>query len=275
MPHAIWKGDITFGLVNIPVALYTAESHQCDVKFRLLDKRDLSPIGYQKINKNTGKTVPYDQIVEGYEYEENKYVLLSKEEIRKIHPTSEQTIEILEFVDGKDLLLEYFEKPYFLEPIKKGTRGYALLREALKNSGKVGIAKVVIRTRQYLAALVAEDKALMLEILRFPCELINQKKFNLPQESAKQLGIQQKEIKIAEQLIKNMSSKWNPSKYKNEYQGTLLDYVMDKIKLGEAYEAKTEEAKPAEKGGKVIDLVALLKKSVEQSKKPQKKSARK
>lgn len=265
MPHGIWKGEITFGLVYIPVTLYTAESHQCDVKLSLLDKRDLSPIGYQKINKNSGEKVPADQIVEGYQYEDKSFVILTKEEIKKVHPKSENSIEILEFVNKDNIQLEYFEKPYYLEPSEKGKKGYALLREALQRTGKIGIAKVVIRTRQYLSALVVEDKALLLEIMRFPCELLSQTKFDFPSKNLSSLGIHANEIKIAEQLIKNMSNKWEPEKYKNEYQGSLLDFVIEKIKLGESHPIKkSEEKKP--KKEKVIDIMHLLKQSIEKSK---------
>ncbi len=267
MPHGIWKGDITFGLVYIPVTLYTAESHRCDVKLSLLDKRDLSPIGYQKVNKTTGQKVPADQIVEGYQYEDKSYVILTKEEIKKAHPKSDNSIEILEFVNKDEIQLEYFERPYYLEPREKGQKGYALLREALERSGKVGIAKVIIRTRQYLSALVVEKKALLLEILRFPCELLSQDKFNLPPRSLSALDIKANEIKIAEQLIKNMTNKWNPAKYENEYQGSLLDFVMEKIKLGQSFQTKEliTQQKTREKS-KVIDIMHLLKQSIEKSK---------
>lgn len=263
MPRGIWNGDIHFGLVYIPVTLFSGESHQCDVKLRLLDKRDLAPIGYQKINKNTGQKVPTDQIAEAYQYEDKSYVLLSKEEIRKIHPTSSQSIEILEFVNKDDIQPEYYEKPYFLEPREKGDHSYALLREALINTGKIGIAKVTIRTRQYLAALLVENKAIILELLHFPCELVEQSKFNLP---AKKTGIQKKELQIAEQLIKSMSTKWNPDKYKNEYQGSLLDYVMEKIKLGESYQLEEPKKAEAKHKRKVIDIMDLLKKSLKKTK---------
>lgn len=268
MPHAIWKGDISFGLVYIPVALYSAESHKCEVKLHLLDKRDLSPIGYQKVNKKTGQKVPPDQIVEGYEYEEDNYIVLSKEEVRNLQPESTQSIEILEFVDGAEVQPEYFEKPYYLEPLKRGRKGYALLREILRKTKKIGIAKVVIRSRQYLAALLAEGDVILMELLRFPCELSQPDKFDIPHEEISKLGIQKKEIKIAEELVNSMTTKWDPSKYKNEHQGSLIDYVMQKIKLGESHEIKEIKEPAVEKKGEVIDLMTLLKKSIEKTKKP-------
>lgn len=267
MPHGIWSGDINFGLVYIPVTLYSAESHECDVKLTLLDKRDLSPVGYQKINKNTGQKVPSEQLVEGYEYQENVYVLLSKQDIRKVHPLSNQSIEILEFVNIEDIQAEYFEKPYYLIPIKKGQRAYVLLREVLHRTQKAGIAKVVIRTREYLAALIPKDKIIMLELLRFPCELIPEKQFNLPDEKTTDLKIQKNELRIAEELVNNMTKKWDPAKYKNDYQGHLLDYVAGKIKMGESYSPKKQKTEaPHHKKGEVIDIMDLLKKSIEKAK---------
>jgi len=265
MHRGIWQGDVSFGLVYIPVTLYSAESHQCDVKLHLLDKRNLAPIGYQKINKVTGQKVPSDQIVEGYEYEDHSYVILSKLELAKIRLKSTQSIEILEFVDAADIPLEYYERPYYLEPLAKGEHGYALLREVLRRTHKVGIAKVIIKTRQYLAALSVEKNIIMLELLRFPCELVDQAQFKIPVATHK---IEAKEIKIAETLVKGMTAKWNPKKYKNEYQGSLLDMVMEKIKLGESYEIAEQETKKqtAEKG-KIIDIMELLKKSVAKTKK--------
>jgi DNA end-binding protein Ku len=266
MAQGIWKGDINFGLVYIPVTLYTAESHQCDVKLRLLDKRDLSPVGFEKINKNTGKKVPSEYIVEGYEYEEGAYVLLTKEDLKKVHPLSNQSVEILEFVDAAEISPQYFEKPYYLVPQKRGQRGYALLREVMRKNKKIGIAKVIIRTREYLAALMVKDQALMLELLRFPCELVDAKKFEFPDKELT-ASLKKKEIQIAEELVNSMSTQWKPSKYENEYQGSLLDFIAKKVKAGESYSPKEVKEEVQEKrSGKVIDIMDLLKKSVEKAK---------
>lgn len=274
MPHGIWKGDISFGLIYIPVILYSAESHQCDVKLKLLDKRDLSPIGYQKINKTTGEKISADKIVEAYEYEKGSYVLLTKEEIKKFHTPSDQSIELVEFVDRTAIEPEYYEKPYYLEPYGKGERGYVLLREALQKTKKIGIAKVTIRTRRYLAALSVEKNAILLELLRFPCELLPQSNFNFPATTKKPSVVQKKELQIAEQLVKNMSAKWEPAKYKNEYQGSLMDYIAEKIRLGESHPIKEEKIKvKSERKGEIIDIMHLLKKSIEQKGRAKTKTA--
>lgn len=266
MPRGIWNGDIHFGLVYIPVTLFSAESHDCDVKLHLVDKRDLAPIGFQKINKKTGEKVPSDQIAEAYEYEDKDVVILSKEDLKKFHPQSSQSIEILEFVDRDAINPEYYEKPYYLQPRNKSDHGYALLREALRKSNKMGIAKVVIRTKQYLSALMVEEKAIILELLRFPCELVPQKQFDLPQEDFSKSPVAKKELKIAEALIKSMSARWNPKKYKNEYQGSVIDFVMEKIKMGKSYSLEEKRPKPGKQAGKVIDIMDLLKKSLNKTK---------
>ncbi|CAN5268843.1 Ku protein [soil metagenome] len=269
MPHGIWKGDINFGLVYIPVTLYSAESYRTKIKLVLLDKRDLSPIGYQKINKNTGEKVPSDQIVEGYEYEKNNYVILTKKELQEARAaTLTQSIEILEFVDKQDIAPELFEKPYYLEPIKKGEHAYALLREVLRDTDKVGIAKVVIRTREYLSALMVVDKAIILQIMRFPQEIISQEDFNFPEIKSHELN--KKELAIAVELVKNMTDKWQPKKYKDNYQEDLLNYIMEKIKL-HGHPHKTTKTKH-EKKGEVIDIMDLLKKSLEKNKTPKRTS---
>jgi DNA end-binding protein Ku len=263
MAHGIWKGDINFGLVYIPVTLYSAESYKKNIKLVLLDKRDLSRVGYERINKTTGKKVPLDQLVEGYEYKDERYAVISREELKEIHPESTQSINILEFVDVSDIQPEYFEKPYYLEPSKKSEHAYALLREALRKSKKVGIAKVVIRTREYLSALMVEDKAIILQLIRFREELVKQDKFNFPKLK---LPIKKQEMQIAETLIKKMSRKWNPKKYHDSYEKDLSDYIKEKIKMG-GKGHKTITAKPTRKSAEVVDMMVLLKKSIEKKKK--------
>lgn len=266
MPHAIWKGNISFGLIYIPVALYSAEDHRSDVKFSLIDKRDLSPIGYQKINKNTGRNVAAEHIVEGFEYDKDQYVLLNKDEKKKIQMESEQSIKIMEFVPENEIKPEFFIKPYYLEPIGQAKGVYTLFREALRHSNKIGIAKIIIRTKEYLSALLVDDDALVLELLRFQSEIIDKKKFDFPEESK----ISKNEILMAEKLINSMSGKWQPSKYKNDYRDRLLSLVTKKIKKGKAYDLPKElmhPEEPKENGkGKVIDIMSLLKKSIEKAK---------
>ncbi len=258
MAQGIWKGDINFGLVYIPVTLYSAESYQKNIKLVLLDKRDLSRVGYERINKTTGKKVPLDQLVEGYEYKDERYAVISRDELKDIHPESTQSINILEFVDVNDIHPEYFEKPYYLEPSKKSTHAYALLREALRKTKKVGIAKVVIRTREYLSALMVEDKAIILQLIRFPEELVGQDKFNFPKLK---LPIKKQEMQIAATLIKKMSRKWNPKKYHDSYEKDLADYIKEKIKMG-GKAPKKSTVKSTHKSAEVVDIMTLLKKSL-------------
>jgi DNA end-binding protein Ku len=266
MVQGIWKGDINFGLVYIPITLYSAEKNHKNIKLVLLDKRDLARVGYEKTNKNTGKKVPLTQLVEGYEYKDEAYAVLSRDELKKIHPEATQSINIIEFVDIKDIKAEYFEKPYYLEPSKKGKRAYAILRESLRNTKKAGIAKVVLRNREHLAALMVDEKAIILQLLRFPDELIPQTKLDFPELGLAALDIKKAEITMAETLIKKMSVKWNPKKYHDDYQKDLLKYITEKIKLGGKM-PKTQPAKTSSKSAEVFDIMALLKKSVEKKKK--------
>lgn len=263
MPRGVWKGDINFGLVSIPVTLHSAENHK-DIKLHLLDKRDLSPISYERVSKASGKKVNWQNVVEGYEYQPDSYVILSKAEIKNIHHKATHSIDIIEFVDEKSIDPTLFDKPYYLEPNKKGTRTYALLREALLRTNKVGITKVVIHTKEYLAALMARDNLLVLELMRFPNELRQADEFNIPDEDIKQAGINEKEIKMAEQLIASMTEKWDPDKYKDDYRTSFVDYVMEKVQMGETTEPKEEieEEEPVSTSKDVIDLVSLLKKSL-------------
>lgn len=261
MPRAIWKGSISFGLVHIPISLYSAENSASDLSFSMLDKRDMVPIGYRRINKKTGKEVEWDNIVKGYEYSDDQYVVLGEEDFKRANVEATQTIDITDFVDAAEIPSFYFDKPYFLEPVKKGEKSYALLRETLKRTGKVGIASVVIHTRQHLAALIPYDKALVLNLMRFSEELRDPSDLKLPDANAATA----KEIEIAEQLVNSMASDWEPEKYRDTYHKDLLDLIERKVKAGET-EVVSEEAIPTpHKGAEVIDLMALLKRSVEET----------
>ncbi len=208
MAHAIWKGSISFGLVQIPVGLYSGEKRE-DLNFTMLDKKDLSPVGYKRYNKNTGEEVGWNDVLKGYEYEEGQYVVLSEEDLKNANPKATQTVEILDFVDADEIPPEYFDKPYYLAPTKKGTKGYALLRETLKKTGKTGIAKVVIHTREYIAALLPQGNLLVLDILRYPYEIRDTSDLEIPGETS-ELGVTDKEIKMAEMLVQGMVDKWAP-----------------------------------------------------------------
>ena len=258
MARAIWKGSISFGLVNIPIALYPATRRE-EFKFRLLRKSDLSPVSYKRVAEKDGKEVPWDQIVKGYEYEKGKYVVLKDEDFERVDLEATQTVDIQDFVDQEEINPMFFYKPYYLEPQKGGDKAYALLRDALKDSGKVGIAKVVIKTRQYLAGVKPEDGALVLELMHFADELADSGKLHVP----KKTEVGKREINMAKSLIDSMSSKWNPEKYKDDYREALMEVIEEKVEAG----GKEIEEKPkkAPKPTKIIDLVSVLQKSLEQT----------
>jgi DNA end-binding protein Ku len=256
--RAIWKGSISFGLVNIPIALYPATRRE-EFKFRLLRKSDLSPVNYKRVAEKDGKEVPWDQIVKGYEYEKGKYVVLKDEDFERVDLEATQTVDIQDFVHVDEIDPMFFYKPYYLEPQKGGDKAYALLRDALKDSKKVGIAKVVIKTRQYLGGVKPEDGTLVLELMHFADELADPGKLHLP----KKVEIGKREMNMAKSLIDSMSSKWNPQKYRDDYREALMEVIEEKVEAG----GKEIEAKPkkAPKPTKVIDLVSVLQKSLEQT----------
>lgn len=266
MPRAIWKGSISFGLVSIPVGLFSAETRD-EISFRQLDKRNLSPVGYKKYNKQDGKEVEAEDIVKGYEYDSDRYVLISDEDLKRANPEKTQTVDITDFVDLDDIDAEYYDKPYYLAPLKKNQKAYALLREALKRSGKVGVAKVVIRSREYLAAVVPHGEVLVLEILRYPHEIRGVDDLELPGDDLEKLGVTDREVKMAEMLIDTMTAEWDPSKYKDSYRDDLMALIEKKIESGqtEVLDETPVETEDAEPRG-VIDIMALLKKSVEATK---------
>jgi DNA end-binding protein Ku len=256
--RAIWKGSISFGLVNIPIALYPATRRE-EFKFRLLRKSDLSPVNYKRVAEKDGKEVPWDQIVKGYEYEKGKYVMLKDEDFERVDLEATQTVDIQDFVNVDEIDPLFFYKPYYLEPQKGGDKAYALLRDALKDSKKVGIAKVVIKTRQYLAGVKPEDGALVLELMHFADELADTGKLHLP----KKVEVGKREMNMAKSLIDSMSAKWNPEKYHDDYREALMEVIEEKVEAG----GKEIEEKPkkAPKPTKVIDLVSVLQKSLEQT----------
>jgi len=263
MARAIWKGSISFGLVSIPVGLFSAETRD-EISFRQLDKRNLAPVGYKKYNKQTGKEVELDDIVKGYEYEDERYVLISDEDLKRANPEKTQTVDITDFVNLDDIDPEYFDKPYYLAPLKKNAKAYALLREALKRSGKVGIAKVVIRSREYLGAVIPHNEVLVLEILRYPHEIRGVDDLELPGDELEKMGVTDREVKMAEMLIDGMTAEWDPSKYHDTYRDDLMALIHKKIESGQTEvldESPAPEVDAEPKG--VIDIMSLLKKSVE------------
>lgn len=266
--RAIWKGSISFGLVNIPIALYPATRRE-DLKFRLLRSSDHSPVNYKRVAEKDGKEVSWEQIVKGYEYEKGKFVVLNEKDFQRVDLEATQTVDIQDFVDVEEIDPMYFYKPYYLEPQKGGDKAYVLLREALAKENKVGIAKVVIKTRQYLAGVKPLKNALVLELMHFAEELADAEKLKVP----KKLEPGKREMDMAKALVDSMSSKWNPEKYHDDYREALLEVIEEKVEAG----GKEIEEKPkkAPTPTKVIDLVAILQQSLAQSQGAGKKSARK
>ena len=259
----LWQGSINFGLVNIPVGLYSAEADG-SIDFDLLDRRDFSRVRYRRVNEKTGEEVPWNEIVKGYEYEKGEYVALSDDDFLKANVAATQSIDILDFVDAADISPIYFDKPYYIAPLKNGQRAYALLREVMKHTGKVGIARVVIRTRQHLAALLVDGPVLILNVLRFSHELRDASVLDLP--APKSAAGSNQELKMAEQLVEAMAGKWDPKKYRDEYHEDILRMIDKKIKSGQTKVIEPAEPAPVPKRqGKVVDIMHLLRQSVKQS----------
>jgi DNA end-binding protein Ku len=274
MARGLWKGAISFGLVNVPVELFSAEKRSSEIDLTMLDKRDLAPVGYKRYNKSTGEDVPWAEIVKGYEYEDDKYVVLSDEDFRRANIEASKTVDIQAFVDLNEIPPVFFETPYYLAPGKRGEKAYALLRDAMKKSGKAGIATVVIRTRQYLAAVIPQDDVLVMNTLRYADELKGVEELGVPAATL-HVKATPKEIEMALRLIDDMAENWQPEKFKDTYRDDLMARINEKIKQGQTEEI-TAPDKHADKdtaGAEVIDLMALLKKSVER--KPAKPAARK
>jgi len=262
MPHMIWKGAISFGLVHVPVQLYPATQSE-KVGFNLLDKRSMDPIGYKQINKNTGKEVTRDNIVRGFEYEKGKYVVMTDAEIRAANPESTQTVDILAFVDAPEISFLSLDTPYYLAPDRKGEKVYALLRDALKDTGKVGIASVVLHNKQHLAALIPVGPALALNTLRWGDEVRDFGQFKFPDEDTKKAGVAPKELEMAKRLIDDMSDTWDPTKYHDTFKDDIMALVDKKVKEGKVAEVMTiEEGGEHKASADILDLSELLKRSL-------------
>jgi DNA end-binding protein Ku len=265
--RAIWKGNISFGLVNIPIALYPATRRE-ELKFRLLRSSDLSPVNYKRVAEKDGKEVPWNQIVKGYEYEKGKFVVLGEKDFQRVDLEATQTVDIQDFVDLDEIDPMYFYKPYYLEPQKGGDKAYVLLRDVLAATGKVGIAKVIIKTRQYLAGVKALKHALVLELMHFAEELADSEKLSVP----KKMEPGKREIDMAKALVQSMTSEWDPKKYKDDYRDALLDVIEEKVEAGgKEIEEKPKEKKPSTK---VIDLVEVLKQSLATAERGKKHAAK-
>jgi DNA end-binding protein Ku len=261
MARAIWTGSISFGLVEIPVTAHTAEDPSEEIRFNLLDKRTMKPVGYVRVNKETGKEVPWDEIVRGYEYEKGEYVLVTDEELRRANVEKSETIDIVAFVELASIEPFFYEKPYYLKPVRKGGKGYALLHETLVRTGKAGIARVVFRTRQHIAALLPRGPALGLVLLRYADELKSPEAVGVEPMDAKALDIKDKELDLAEQLVDGMTEVWDPEKFHDEYREDVMALIERKIKAGKTQEVLLED-KPRKRAAEVLDLMPLLQKSL-------------
>jgi DNA end-binding protein Ku len=262
MARSLWKGAISFGLVHIPVEMYPAvREHGLDLT--MLDRRDFSPVGFKRYNKNNNKEVSWDDIVKGYEYTDGEYVVLSEEDLRRANPEATGTIDILAFVDAADVPLLYYEQPYYLTPGKGGDKVYALLRETLRKTGKIGIATVIIRVKQHLAALVCVGDTIVLNTLRYADEIRETDELKIPTASAKTAAVSDKELKMAQALVEGMSEEWKPEQYHDTYREDVLALVEQKVKAKET-KVITMPGKERERAvsSNVIDLVALLQQSI-------------
>lgn len=266
MPRVLWKGAISFGLVHIPVGLYSAEKRN-NFDLTMLDRRTMKPVGFKRYNKETGEEVSWDQIVKGYEYEKSRYVVLTDEDFRRANVEATQTIDILRFVESEEIAPMYFETPYYLAPDRRGEKGYALLRETLKHTRKVGIANVVIRTRQYVAALIPVDDVIVLNTLRYADEVRAADELEVPPKNVKAVGVTPRETDMAVKLVEEMTGGWNPKDYRDTYHEDLLKLIDKRIKAGETEVISPPETTPETEEepsrSNVVDLMALLKRSVQ------------
>jgi DNA end-binding protein Ku len=250
----MWKGSLAFGLVNIPIELYTAtRDHR--PKFRLLHAKDEAPVRYERVCQSEGKAVGWEDLVKGYEYEKGQFVVITKDDFKTAALEKTKTIDILDFVDPSEIDERYFDTPYYLQPAKGADRSYALLREAIRESGQIGIAKVILRDAQHLAAVEAIGDAIVLTMMRFADELADLGDFRFPKAE----GIRPAELKMARQLIDNLSAKWDPAKYTDEYRDNLMKVIQAKLKGRKPRLQSRETPQSAD----VVDLMARLRASLE------------
>lgn len=252
--RAIWKGTISFGLVSIPISLFAATRRE-EIKFRLLRGSDLSPVNYKRVAEADGKEVPWDKIVKGYEYEKDKFVVIRDEDFARVDVEATQTVDIINFVKLDEINPLLFSKPYYMQAEKGGDKAYVLLRDSLADSGKVGIAKVVIKERQHLAAIKAQQNGLMLELMRFPDEVIDAGDFKAPQSRPASKA----EMDMASKLIESMSTKWEPENYHDDYKEGLEKLIEQKVESGS--EDLPAPRKP-KKATTAVDLVSVLQQSI-------------
>jgi DNA end-binding protein Ku len=275
MARPIWTGTLSFGLLNVPIRLMSGERRN-DLHFRMLDQRSNTPVRYERVNADTGDEVPWKDIVKAFEYQKGSYVVLEEEDIKNAASDAHETVEIDTFVDAGEIAPAYFEKPYVLLPAKKAEKGYVLLRETLKKTGKVGIARVVIRTKEYLAAVMPQGDALVMNLLRYQSEVVHAEDFELPGKSTADYRISPREIDMATDLIDSMSSKWKPEDYRDDFRDKLRKAIEKRLKskgVTTTIEDEDDSA-PENASTNVVDFMALLKKSLgAKTRTPAKKTA--
>lgn len=260
---SIWKGSLSFGLLNVPVTLQTA-SETKELHFSMLDEKDFSPIKFRRVNANTGREVPYQKIVKGYEYKDGEYVVLSQADFKAANPKATQTIDIDDFVPLDQIDFMLFDKPYYLVPQKGGEKGYFLLRDALAKTEKVAVGKIVIRTKQHLVSVMPRGDYLILEILRFAHEVLSVDEVDYLSDIGQKGKYNARELKMAEELISSMTDKWKPEKYKDTYYDDLMKRIKAKVKAGKGHTI-TEPAEVPEQetpDTNVVDLLPLLRQSL-------------
>ncbi|TAL85121.1 MAG: Ku protein [Rhodanobacter sp.] len=274
MARPIWTGTLSFGLLNVPVSLMAAE-RSVDLHFRMLDSRSNAPVRYERVNAETGEEVPWKEIVKAFEYKKDSYVVLKPEDIKSAASKGREVVEVQTFVDADAIGPEYFEKPYVLVPGKKAEKGYVLFRETLMRTGKIGIARVVIRTREYLSAVIPKGNALMLVLLRYPQELVDISDYRIPEGAASRYRISPKEMQMAEQLIDSMSGDWKPGDYRDEFRDRLRKIIQKRLKSkGMVTPPPADEAEmPENATTNVVDFMALLQQSLASKKRTPAKQA--
>ena len=276
MARPIWTGNLSFGLLNVPVSLMSG-ARSNDLSFRMLDARDRKPIRFERVNADTGEEVPWKEIVKAFEYDKGSYVVIDKSDIAAASPETHESVEIEAFVDAEAIDIRYFEKPYVLVPGKKAEKGYVLLRETLRKAGKIGVARVVIRTREYLSAVMPLGDALVLMMMRYPQELVDPAEFRLPEGNTGDYRISPKELEMATQLVDSMATEWKPEAYRNEFRERLSEIIRKRVKdKGATTQVLEEPATSEDATTNVVDFVALLQRSLGDNRRtPAKKAAAK
>ena len=265
MARPIWTGTLSFGLLNIPISLMTGEK-RTDIHFRMLDARNNAAVRYERVNAETGDEVPWKEIVKAFEYDKGNYVVLEPDDIKSAAAEGRETVEIEAFVDAASISPQYFEKPYVLVPGKKAEKGYVLLRETLKRTGKIGISRVVIRTREYLSAVMPQGDALVLLLMRYPQELVDVSDYKIPEGKPSDYRVTPKELQMAEQLIDSMSGEWKPEDYKDEFRARLHKVIEKRLKQKGVVTPEEDDREEVEETTNVVDFMSLLQKSLASNK---------